>query len=64
MIFSLNKKFAEKSNCSGAPSTILAKKNKQIVYPTTVILDKELKIELQIQGFIKSADLKPILEKY
>ncbi|PQJ75761.1 thioredoxin family protein [Polaribacter gangjinensis] len=45
-------------------ATILAKKNKQIVYPTTVILDKELKIELQIQGFIKSADLKPILEKY
>ena len=45
-------------------ATILAKKNKQIVYPTTVILNKELKIELQLQGFVNSAKLKSILEPF
>ena len=45
-------------------ATILAKKNKQIVYPTTVILNKELKIELQLQGFVNSAKLKSFLEPF
>lgn len=43
---------------------ILASKKKQIVYPTTVILNKDLSIELQFQGFLKSTKLKSILDLF
>lgn len=42
----------------------LASKNKQIAYPTTIILNKEIKIELQIQGYVNSKKMKSILEKF
>lgn len=41
---------------------ILASKNNQIVYPTTIIVNKDLSIELQFQGFLKSTKLKSILD--
>lgn len=41
---------------------ILASKNKQIVYPTTIIVNKDLSIELQFQGFLKSTKLNTILD--
>ncbi|WP_445756704.1 thioredoxin family protein [Polaribacter sp.] len=42
----------------------LASKNKQIEYPTTVIVNKDLSIELQFQGFLKSTKLKSVLEPF
>ena len=42
----------------------LASKNKQIEYPTTVIVNKDLSIELQFQGFLKSTKLKSVLESF
>lgn len=45
-------------------ATILAEKNKQIAYPTTIILNKECKIEKQIQGFINSRNLKTLLDSF
>lgn len=45
-------------------ANILASKNKQMVYPTTVIVNKDLSIELQFQGFLKSTKLKSVLESF
>ena len=45
-------------------ANILASKNKQIGYPTTVIVNKDLSIELQFQGFLKSTKLKSVLESF
>ncbi|MDP5093563.1 MAG: thioredoxin family protein [Polaribacter sp.] len=45
-------------------TNILASKNKQIGYPTTVIVNKDLSIELQFQGFLKSTKLKSVLESF
>jgi thioredoxin-related protein len=45
-------------------ASILAMKNKQISYPTIVILNKKMEIDLQLQGFRNSNQLTTILEKY
>ncbi len=45
-------------------ATVLAKKNKQLIYPTTVVLNKNFQIDLQIQGFINGSKLKSILELF
>lgn len=42
----------------------LATKNKQVVYPTSTILNKKFEIDLQIQGHLTSSKMISILQKY
>ncbi|WP_445747727.1 thioredoxin family protein [Polaribacter sp.] len=58
----LGKSYKKPSSKIHELAAILAKKNNQIVYPTTVILNKECKIETQLQGFMNSKNFKPFLD--
>ena len=42
----------------------LASINKKISYPTTIILDKKFRIEIQIDSYINSETLIKLLKKY
>jgi thioredoxin-related protein len=60
----IGKIFRNQSSGVHELASILAMKNKQIAYPTIVILNKKMEIDLQLQGFRNSNQLTTILEKY
>lgn len=45
-------------------ATTLARKNRQVVYPTSVILNQKFEIDLQIQGHISESKMIQLLDKY
>ncbi len=62
-IFFLGKKFTNKTGVHQLVKE-LTSKNRKISYPTSIILNSNFEIDLQLDGYIKSKKMKKILKLY